>query len=99
MGTVGFIDDYLRVMLHYRKGLLGRYKLAGQILLGLGVFVAVYFYPAHGILDPRRNEHSVPQANRHRLSAGSIYRSSRSSSPARRTRSTWPTAWTASRPA
>src|SRR6476620_2942248 len=40
MGTVGFIDDYLRVVKHYRKGLLGRYKLAGQILLGIGIFFA-----------------------------------------------------------
>src|SRR6185503_16167910 len=38
MGAVGFLDDYLRVVKHYRKGLLGRYKLAGQVLLGVGVF-------------------------------------------------------------
>ena len=52
MGTVGFIDDYLRVVKHYRKGLLGRYKLAGQILLGIAIFVAIFFYPSHGALGP-----------------------------------------------
>jgi phospho-N-acetylmuramoyl-pentapeptide-transferase len=58
MGTVGFIDDYLRVVKHYKKGLLGRYKLAGQILLGIGVFVAVYFYPTPGGLEP--GETNIP---------------------------------------
>jgi phospho-N-acetylmuramoyl-pentapeptide-transferase len=58
MGAVGFIDDYLRVVKHYKKGLLGRYKLAGQILLGIGVFVAVYFYPTPGGLEP--GETNIP---------------------------------------
>jgi phospho-N-acetylmuramoyl-pentapeptide-transferase len=71
MGAVGFIDDYLRVMLHYRKGLLGRYKLAGQILLGIGVFVAVYFYPAHGMLDP--GETNVPFLKRTVIDFGWLY--------------------------
>ena len=58
MGFVGFVDDYLRVVKRLRKGLLGRYKLAGQILLGISVFAAVYFYPTHGGLDP--GETNVP---------------------------------------
>src|SRR6476660_9216777 len=58
MGFVGFVDDYLRVVKRMRKGLLGRYKLAGQILLGVAVFAAVYFYPSHGLLDPA--ETNVP---------------------------------------
>lgn len=58
MGAVGFLDDYLRVVKHYKKGLLGRYKLAGQILLGVGVFVAVYFYPTPGGLEP--GETNIP---------------------------------------
>src|SRR5258706_14142119 len=35
LGALGFLDDYLRVVKDYPKGLLGRYKLAGQIVLGL----------------------------------------------------------------
>ena len=58
MGVVGFIDDYLRVVKHYKKGLLGRYKLAGQVLLGIGVFTAVYFYPTPGGLEP--GETNIP---------------------------------------
>lgn len=35
MGVVGFIDDYMKVVRKFPKGLIGRYKLAGQITLGL----------------------------------------------------------------
>lgn len=44
MGAVGFLDDYLKAKLHMRKGLVGRYKLAGQILLGSMVGATIYFY-------------------------------------------------------
>jgi phospho-N-acetylmuramoyl-pentapeptide-transferase len=35
MGLIGLLDDYLKVVKHSPKGLVGRYKLAGQVLLGL----------------------------------------------------------------
>ncbi len=34
MGLVGFLDDYLKIKMHIRKGLVAKYKLIGQILLG-----------------------------------------------------------------
>ncbi len=45
LGAVGFLDDYLRVVKGLRKGLLGRYKLAGQVALGLVVAYAVLAVP------------------------------------------------------
>ena len=71
MGLVGFIDDYLRVVRHLRKGLLGRYKLAGQILLGVAVFAAAYFYPTHGMLEPA--ETNVPFLKRTVVDFGWLY--------------------------
>ena len=35
MGLIGLLDDYLKVVRHSSKGLIGRYKLAGQVALGL----------------------------------------------------------------
>lgn len=35
MGFIGFIDDYLKTIKKTKKGLIARYKLAGQIILGL----------------------------------------------------------------
>ena len=35
MGIIGFIDDYLKIKKNYTKGLIARYKLIGQVLLGI----------------------------------------------------------------
>ena len=45
LGFVGFIDDWLKIVKKYPKGLIGRYKLLGQITLGLIVGCVVYFFP------------------------------------------------------
>ena len=42
MGLVGFIDDYLKVVKNFEKGLIARYKLFGQTLLGIGISVWIY---------------------------------------------------------
>ncbi len=42
LGLVGFTDDYLKVVKKRKKGLVARYKLAGQLGLGLLVGVAIY---------------------------------------------------------
>ena len=47
MGAVGFLDDYLKVVKKYPKGLIGRYKLLGQFLWGLIVGLAVTFSPEY----------------------------------------------------
>jgi len=45
LGTVGFIDDYLKVIKKYKKGLIARYKLLGQIFVGLVIGCVIYFHP------------------------------------------------------
>jgi phospho-N-acetylmuramoyl-pentapeptide-transferase len=45
LGTVGFLDDYLKVVKKKPKGLIGRYKIVGQVLVGLVVGGVIYFYP------------------------------------------------------
>ncbi len=45
MGIVGFVDDYLKAIKKMPKGLVGRYKLAGQITLGLLIGSILYFHP------------------------------------------------------
>ncbi len=44
MGGVGFLDDFLKAHHHMRKGLVAKYKLIGQIILGVivGTFLSVY---------------------------------------------------------
>ena len=45
MGLVGFVDDYLKSVRKIKKGLIGRYKLMGQIGVGLFLGLVIYFHP------------------------------------------------------
>src|SRR5204863_7466715 len=43
LGAIGFIDDYIKVFKKDKKGLAGRFKIVGQIGLGLIVGFTLYF--------------------------------------------------------
>ena len=45
MGLIGFLDDWLRVIKKRRKGLIGRYKLIGQMTFGLALGLFLYYNP------------------------------------------------------
>jgi phospho-N-acetylmuramoyl-pentapeptide-transferase len=45
LGGIGFLDDYLRVVKGFPKGLLGRYKLAGQVTLGAAIGLILLLWP------------------------------------------------------
>jgi phospho-N-acetylmuramoyl-pentapeptide-transferase len=49
LGALGFLDDYLRVVKGFPKGLLGRYKLAGQIMLGALIGLSLVLWPEPGL--------------------------------------------------
>jgi phospho-N-acetylmuramoyl-pentapeptide-transferase len=43
LGTIGFIDDYIKVFKKDKKGLAGKFKIVGQVGLGLIVGLTLYF--------------------------------------------------------
>lgn len=45
LGGVGFLDDYLKVVKKYPKGLIGIYKIIGQVSVGLVVGGLLFFMP------------------------------------------------------
>lgn len=45
LGLVGFLDDYLKVVKKKPKGLIGKYKIVGQVTVGLVVGSVIYFAP------------------------------------------------------
>lgn len=45
LGLVGFLDDYLKVIKKYPNGLIGRYKIVGQVTVGLIIGGLIYFFP------------------------------------------------------
>lgn len=45
LGIVGFIDDYIKVVKKDKSGLAGRFKIVGQVSVGLIVGSVLYFHP------------------------------------------------------
>lgn len=45
LGTLGFLDDYIKVARKDKDGLKGKFKIAGQVGLGLIVGVTMYLSP------------------------------------------------------
>ncbi|MGB8704839.1 MAG: phospho-N-acetylmuramoyl-pentapeptide-transferase [Gillisia sp.] len=65
MGTIGFIDDYIKIFKKDKKGLEGKFKVIGQIGLGLIVGCTMYFHPditvAQGTTSTSFTQGSVAQ--------------------------------------
>ena len=45
LGFVGFVDDYIKVVKKDKSGLAGRFKIAGQVTVGLILGLVLYFHP------------------------------------------------------
>lgn len=45
MGTVGFIDDYIKVFRKNKEGLAGRFKIGGQVGLAAIIGVTMFYHP------------------------------------------------------
>jgi phospho-N-acetylmuramoyl-pentapeptide-transferase len=45
MGAIGFLDDYIKVFKKNKEGLKGRFKIIGQVGLGIFVGAMMYFHP------------------------------------------------------
>jgi len=50
MGVVGFIDDYLKIVKKISKGLIARYKLTAQILIGLFISYMIFYHVDNPII-------------------------------------------------
>ena len=45
MGIIGGIDDYIKVFKKNKSGLQGRFKIIGQVILGIFIGSILYFHP------------------------------------------------------
>ncbi len=45
MGAIGFVDDYIKIFKKDKEGLKGKFKILGQIVLGIVVGATLYFHP------------------------------------------------------
>ncbi len=44
LGAIGFLDDYIKVFKKDKKGLAGKFKIMGQVGIGLIVGITIYFH-------------------------------------------------------
>jgi phospho-N-acetylmuramoyl-pentapeptide-transferase len=43
LGLIGFLDDYIKIFKKHKEGLAGKFKIAGQVGLGLIVGITLFF--------------------------------------------------------
>ena len=56
MGLIGFADDYIKVFRKNKDGLKGKFKVLGQVVLGLAVGATLYF---HSEVTMRERNNSI----------------------------------------
>lgn len=59
LGILGFTDDYIKVFRKNKAGLNGKYKIAGQFVLGLVVGLVMYFNPAIVVRENPQHEQEM----------------------------------------
>ncbi len=60
MGAIGFLDDYIKVFRKNKKGLKGKFKIVGQVGLGIIVGAALYFHPGITIREKTHVNQQLP---------------------------------------
>lgn len=67
LGLIGFLDDYIKVFKKDKRGLAGKFKVVGQVGLGLIVGATVYFHPEI------RTRVEVPEVLAQQLDPGQVH--------------------------
>lgn len=65
LGLIGFLDDYIKVFKKDKRGLAGKFKVVGQVGVGLIVGFTLYFN-ARVVVDERLAGNSLPEGNHYR---------------------------------
>ncbi|MDY5968548.1 MAG: phospho-N-acetylmuramoyl-pentapeptide-transferase [Bacteroidales bacterium] len=69
LGLVGFMDDYIKVFRHNKEGLAGKYKIMGQVVLGIVVGISIMYIPG---LAENATRTTIPFVKGHELDYSKI---------------------------
>jgi phospho-N-acetylmuramoyl-pentapeptide-transferase len=64
MGTIGFIDDYIKIFKKDKQGLKGAFKVIGQVGLGIIVGSVLYFNPGVTVRTDTQHMNVVPRTEK-----------------------------------
>lgn len=62
LGLMGFLDDYIKVFRNNKKGLAGKFKVIGQVVLGIAVGTTMYFSDSIVIREKVQRETEITQS-------------------------------------
>ncbi|MFT5752799.1 MAG: phospho-N-acetylmuramoyl-pentapeptide-transferase [Flavobacteriales bacterium] len=62
MGVIGFLDDYKKKMERNKDGLAGKYKVLGQVGLGVIVGATMFFHPDITVKEELKNAPLIAQS-------------------------------------
>lgn len=81
MGFIGFVDDYIKVFKKDKGGLSGKFKVLGQVGLGLIVGSMLYFHPDVTIKEQLPVEQQIVQQNGRKQVFGDAHKSTKTTIP------------------
>jgi len=61
MGTIGFVDDYIKIFKKDKEGLKGKFKVIGQVGLGIIVGSVLYLHPGVTLRKELSKNHKLDQ--------------------------------------
>ncbi len=76
MGTIGFIDDYIKVFKKDKQGLKGIFKVFGQVGLGLIVGSVLYFNPVVTIRTDTSTSNIIKEVSVNEIKPAPVYEKS-----------------------
>ena len=65
MGSIGFIDDYIKVFKKQKRGLAGKFKLFGQVVLGCIVALILYSHSQVTVQEKLFSKSNIEKVNNH----------------------------------
>ena len=81
MGLIGFADDYIKVFKKDKAGLKGKFKVLGQVGLGIIVGSMLYFHPDVTIKEQLPVEQQIVQENGKKKVFGEEHKSTKTTVP------------------
>lgn len=81
MGAIGFLDDYIKVFKKDKKGLKGKFKILGQVGLGLIVGSMLYFHDGVTIKEQLPADQQIVQQDGRRQIFGDAHKSTKTTVP------------------
>jgi phospho-N-acetylmuramoyl-pentapeptide-transferase len=81
MGAIGFVDDYIKVFKKNKAGLEGKFKVLGQVGLGLIVGSMLYFHEGVTIKEQLPADQQIVQQDGKRTIFGEAHKSTKTTVP------------------